>query len=359
MEDIWIGGKYSGHIQEYETFFGLFFSKNLKEKYNIQDIYLHFNENNKNIIFKDCKRIQKYISNKYNLTKNKYKYCKDDNNKKYIEVQLQKNKNTNKNHIMKCDIEDIPIIEERIWYAFKGKDKKTYYVKSRESIKRNQTYTLFHRRICPQYEEIDHINREGLDNRKSNLRESNIRINKPKIIINNKQNNDEQNNESNDNEQNNKQKNDEQNKQIIKKINPYNKSIQKNNKSGIPGIYKTKGKLDNSYRWKAQWLTEGKRCSKSFSEIEYGGRNIAKKLAFECRQKNNKNTIENLGFEFEEKLFIEEDEDIFKDNNGNWIATYIKDNIKYEIKPKVEEIIIIETKRKKNNLTDEEKLKSL
>ena len=72
---------------------------------------------------------------------------------------------------MMRDLEHLPFIEERIWTANKAKNKYTYYVKSRKSVKRNQEYCLFHRRVFPQYTEIDHINRNGLDNRAVNIRE--------------------------------------------------------------------------------------------------------------------------------------------------------------------------------------------
>lgn len=156
------------------------------------------------------------------VMKNKYRYITDPDGSRYIEVQLQR-----EDLIMKCDVEHLPIVEERIWTGNKPKDKHTYYVTSRSSVKRDQEYCLFHRRIFPDIPEIDHINREGLDNRSINIRDG-----------------------SNG-------------------YNPNNKKMLKNNTSGTTGVY-LEGKDGPKPRYKAQWNDiNGKKCSKSFACNKY------------------------------------------------------------------------------------------
>ena len=95
--------------------------------------------------------------------------------------------------------------------------------------------------------EIDHINRDGLDNRLCNIREGSNRIN------------------SN------------------------NKRIQKNNTSGVKGVYIT------GNNWVAQWNDiNGKRHKKSFS-IGKNGNEEASRLACEYREKEYAKTLAHIG----------------------------------------------------------------
>jgi hypothetical protein len=167
----------------------------------------------------------------------KNQYCIVDNT--YVLVKLQDD------YVMKCSIEDLPIVEERIWTYNKGRGKKTGYVTSRASVRRNQEHTLFHKRINTGYDEVDHINRDGLDNRRENLREgSNY-------------------------------------------VNANNKGMQKNNTSGVKGVIKDISNPSKA-RWKVQWSINGKRKSKCFAFLKYGGEENAYKLACEFRWEKEK-----------------------------------------------------------------------
>lgn len=68
-----------------------------------------------------------------------------------------------------CDAEDRQFLERFKWHI--KKDKKTSYVYTNVKIGGKQTSLSMHRLICGLVaSEIDHINRDGLDNRKENLR---------------------------------------------------------------------------------------------------------------------------------------------------------------------------------------------
>lgn len=171
------------------------------------------------------------LSTELNLTKNMIKRVENDGEKPFLLVKLQKD------YVMKCDVEHLKFIEESIWTAWKGKDKKTYYVRRRDSVKKEQKYIMFHNLICPDYNQVDHINRDGLDNRTENLREG-------------------------------------------IECNPKNKGLQNNNTSGVAGVYLASDK--NAFM--AQINGDDKRLRKAFSINQYGAEK-ANQLAIEQRKK--------------------------------------------------------------------------
>ena len=71
-------------------------------------------------------------------------------------------------HITKIDDEDFALISNHRWYIQKYKNSDILYAKSRI----NGKYIRMHRFIMnpPDNMVIDHINQDGLDNRKCNLR---------------------------------------------------------------------------------------------------------------------------------------------------------------------------------------------
>jgi len=156
---------------------------------------------------------QKEYSDTNGLTKNQWRRVGD-----VIEVKLQDGL------IMTCDPDMLKHVESRIWTARKGKGKKTYYASCRKSKKLKYEACQFHNLICPEFKQVDHIDRNGLNNCRSNLRDGSGRVN------------------------------------------ALNKSKQKNNTSGHTGIRYEPPKGNKKGRWRAQYVDEhGKRRCPSFT----------------------------------------------------------------------------------------------
>jgi len=162
-------------------------------------------------------------SNEKGITKNKYRYVDG-----YVEVQLQGD------HIGKISKNDMDTFKKCIWSAHNG-HKRWYMVHSGKK-KQGIPPQIFHRLLHPEWSETDHINRDGLDNRRSNLRNGSGSVN------------------------------------VI------NQSKRKDNKSGKTGVSFEK----SSQCWRVQWPENGKRPKKSFSVKKYGMEE-AKELAIQFR----------------------------------------------------------------------------
>ena len=268
LKSEWFGGEYQGSIRQHKG-----------RKYELQ--ISNQQDKVRNYITEYCDSLEKaeyrrkVLCSMYNKVYNRYRHVIGDGDE-YIEVQLQNNL------IMKCDIEDLPIVQESIWTARISKGKKTYYASRRENKTKNQEHILFHRRICPNYTQVDHINRDGLDNRKFNLREGG------------------------------------------NKINANNKSIHKNNKSGNSGVFYEGG---DKPRWRCQWSDiNGKRQSKSFSVAKWGEEAYEQACAW--RHKYHKEKIDKL-MELAAKpietddVEVEEDDDSPEETDEDYKARFV------------------------------------
>jgi len=147
----------------------------------------------------------------------------------YYEVELTQGQR------MKFDKEDLDMVQKQCLNA--GKSLKTYYCKYMD---KNHKQKKFHNDIMKHTPTkdltVDHINHNGLDNRKSNLRIATIR------------------------------------QQAT------NKALRKTNTTGVTGINK------NGNYFKARWTdNEGKERSKSFNIDKYGEKQ-AKEMAILYRQ---------------------------------------------------------------------------
>lgn len=208
----WIGGKPAGWVNDVPNrgFCQIAFS-NERNIPSVCYTYTHHGGHKEAVQKAEIER--KRISDEQGLTKNKYRYVTEPSGYVWVEVQMQ-----DPELIMQCEVEHIPLIEERIWTAHKGIDKKVYYAKSRASKKRGYEHSLFHSLAYPNLNKVDHIDRNGLNNRRNNIREG------------------------------------------VGRINANNKGKQKNNTSGVTGVYRC------GNGWAAQWVDkDGNRHKKRFS----------------------------------------------------------------------------------------------
>jgi len=138
------------------------------------------------------------------------------------------------NKLLICDYEDLYLVETHTWCCSDG------YAVTNTSSSTNQQYfhNLSMQHILIEIT-VDHINRNGLNNRKSNLR------------------------------------------LVDRRIQTINQGIKSNNTSGVTGVcyYKNPG------TWVAQWKdADGNKCHKYFSLNKYTN-DVAKAKAIEHRQK--------------------------------------------------------------------------
>ena len=235
----WLGGKPAGWITNYNGHQVRFTpSSGIKSgQFSFSDY-----ENSMGKTLEAAKEWQHEMSDIHGLTKNKYRFVTEEDGEMYVEVQLQNDL------IMKCEMKHLPIVEERIWTGNRAADKYTYYAKSRNSKKRGQSYALFHRLAYPKLKEIDHINRDGLDNRERNIREGSGRVN------------------------------------------ANNKRKPRNNTSGYMGVFFESGAKP---RWRAQWTDINvKKSTKSFAVSKWGDEAFNK--ACEWREDNHQEKIESI-----------------------------------------------------------------
>lgn len=164
---------------------------------------------------------QKIKSDELGLTTNQFRFVND-----HIEFSLSGN------HIGKIDCDDLMILRRYNWGPLTS--HKRVYAQTNIS---STCWVFLHTLICPQWKEVDHINRDGLDNRRSNLRDgSNC-------------------------------------------VNMKNQSCRKDNGSGKTGVH-----FENySESWCVQWPEDGKRKKKRFSSAKFGDTEKAKKAAVQFR----------------------------------------------------------------------------
>lgn len=222
IDDGWFGGRRGGTIIP-------------KNKYVKAEITINGKRQNKSFYFED------------------YNNPNDNANKWLIKISIENG--VMKNRIKECPIhslcymmkinggggakichfdkEDYVKIKKHTWYAKNDTNHSTCYV----AAKINKKTVRLHRFLCPNFTMIDHDNRNGLDNRKENLLDTNSVLNSS------------------------------------------NTKLYETNQSGLCGVYK-----DRHY-WRAFTIINGIRKTKSFSIKRYGDKE-AYKLAKEWREAN-------------------------------------------------------------------------
>lgn len=141
-------------------------------------------------------------------------------------------------NITSIENEHYEIVKGQNLYRHEPKNKYTKYI----AVGTRYNKKHLHNVLYPEYKEIDHIDRNGLNNLRYNIRDgSNC-------------------------------------------VNANNKRMPKNNTSGIRGVRFEDGVKP---RWKCQWNINGKRYTKSFSSKKYGFEE-AKKMAIEYIEKVRK-----------------------------------------------------------------------
>ena len=83
----------------------------------------------------------------------------------YFEVKLQED------YTMLCDVKDYKLLRSRIWSAWNNNN--IYYCRGYK----NNKHKLFHRLLHTEWKCINHINRDGFDNRCFNLRDGSEGVN--------------------------------------------------------------------------------------------------------------------------------------------------------------------------------------
>ena len=160
---------------------------------------------------KRAEEYQRIQSLQKGLTKNRHRLIECDTGGKYMELQLQDG------HVAKFDIGDLSLTKNGyVWNAHKN--RKVYYM-SQSNRKNGIKSKLFHRVLYPEYTQVDHINRDGLDNRRKNL-----------LAVSVSENN-------------------------------MNQNMRKDNVSGKTGIHHSK----YANLWVVQWPENGTRKKKRFS----------------------------------------------------------------------------------------------
>lgn len=220
----WLGGKTMGGLGFRRNTYHVHFSTSPKvDKYFVVSRY-----ESAEAALKAAQDYRYKTALERDEVRNQYRHVWDDKRNEYIEVKLQKGEE----RTFFCDVKDLELVKSRIWFVSDD------YIRSAEP---GGGHVKFHKLVLPEFEEVDHINGNTMDNRRVNLRDGTERVNMT------------------------------------------NKGISKNNTSGATGV----SYVASEETWIAIWYEKGIRKTRSFNERTYGAEE-AKRLAFESRREVDK-----------------------------------------------------------------------
>jgi hypothetical protein len=199
--------------------------------------------------YKAAVKHMKKMNYKYKTIKNRVRWMGDHyEGEVWYGEKNEKGEKVFKKLYCKFDKEHLELFTNYSWCAIKSSEKR-YYVVCAEFVKKEGESQLFHQQVCkdePWKKSIDHINGNGLDNRKSNLRDGS-------------------------------------------KVNPTNKTKYKNNTSKFNGVrgYKNKDGILIAYRSTYPGEEKGKKQDGKYFSIKKFGKEEAFNLAVEDRKAYN------------------------------------------------------------------------
>lgn len=238
---VWKGGKPAGQLIRQSHGTGWEVQIGLRIKGSRKCAQQYFSDKKyggTNAAYEAAKKWHQEKSDELGFTRNKYRYITDD----IIEVKLGHGKT------MVTNARFLPIVEAETWSLI----VKGYCGTGSTPEKKGKR---FHN-VISGFKFVDHINRDRLDNRIENIRQSSLSENAKNI------------------------------------------NMHKTNISGVNGVYLSND--EGRPTWYAQWRENGKQRKRSFAVGKYGDEG-AKKLAIEAREAADRRTGTTNGKEVAQK----------------------------------------------------------